>query len=862
MAKFNMLLLALVMSIVANAQVTISQLSVPYSQNFNSLSDTSLSNPYSTLPTGWFAQEVGSNADQTYRAAWGQYSGGDLYSFGDSASTERALGSIGSGTNSEVYYGVAIVNNTGGTVQNVRVNYTGEQWRVGNPARSTGPDTIHFSYGVNTGGINAGSWTSAANLSFYALSTTSSPSNVEVDGNSNTYKQAINDTLYNVNLGNGDTLWIRWFDYNSSSFDDGLSVDDLSVTFLQGTTGGNFLSFNAMNTYYYENFDNLGSTQGATVSFSTLPTGWFAYENGGNADQTYRAAYGDYAGGNTYSFGDTNSTERALGSIGSGSVDISHYGSAWINNTGQVVNNVEIKFTGEMWRQGRPGRGTGPDTLHFSYAKNAVSIDSGSYIGFSSINFFSPITNGTLNTPIDGNLPAHQTVVNGVIANLSLQQGDTLWIRWTDYNSDSYDDGLAIDSFSIAAVNAPALLNMEFASDSHTFSEAAGNVQVPLYIHNKSTFLSQVEVFIADSGTIHVPSDLTISSGYVSFPGNKTDTVAYFNFGIKNTQPFEADEYFVLGIRNAINGVLGQTMYDTIHIQNYQYPQIPISKLSGDDAQGYPDSADKVYVIEGTVHGVNYSATNGLDFYIIENGSGINIYEATMTATSYQPKAGDKVKVWGQVGYFRGLTRMEAIDSIELVSSSNTLETPTIVTSITEPNESAYLQLDSLRLYPALSIWPNNLEVYAVQAGTNDTIAIYVSAQTDLAGKTAPNGYFSIIGIGSQFTSSTNPPFVDGYRLMAVSESLVIPVSVDKIGNSTVSAGLKLYPNPVADQVTIEGTEVLNEVSVYTLEGKCIWKQNTNTQKVTITTASWNTGVYILRASDSGNQYINKIIKL
>lgn len=864
MVKLNMLMLALVVSVAASAQVSISQVSVPYSQNFNTLSDTTLSNPYSTLPTGWFALEnLGSSADQTYRAAWGQYSGGDLYSFGDSANTDRALGSIGSGSNAEIYYGVAIINTTGSTIQNVRINYTGEQWRVGNPLRSTGPDTLHVSYGINNGGINNGSWTSVSDLNFIAPALTTATANIEVDGNSSAYSVAINDTLYNVNLGNNDTLWVRWFDYNSSSYDDGLGIDDLSITFLPATTPptGNFLSLNAFNTFYDENFDNLGNGQGATYAFSTLPTGWFIKEIGGNADQTYRAAYGDYAGGNMYSFGDTNSSERALGSIGSGSVEISHFGSAWINNTGQVVKNVEIKYVGEMWRQGRPGRSTGPDTLHFSYAKNATDIEQGNYVNFSSVNFYSPVTNGVLNTPMDGNLAANKTNVNGVIANLSLQPGDTLWVRWTDYNSDSYDDGLAIDSFSIAAVSAPVLLNMEFANNSTTISEADGNIQIPLFIHNKSTFLSQVEVFIADTGTVHVPSDLTISSGYVSFPGNKADTVAYFNFGVKNTQPFEADEYFVLGIRNAVNGVIGQTIYDTVRIINYQYPQVPISKLTSDDAQGYPDSVGRTFLIEGTVHGVNYSLTSGLDFYVLQNGSGINVHMPQQTL-NYQPKAGDNVKVWGSVGYFRGLTRMEALDSIQLVSANNALETPNVVTTITESNESQYLQFDSLRLYPAINIWPNNLEVYAVQAGTNDTIAIYVSTETDLAGKAAPSGYFTIVGIGSQFSSSTHPPFTDGYRLMAVSEDLVTPTGIRTVNNGNTASELKLYPNPFTSDVTVEGTEELQEVSVYTLDGKCIWKQQANAKKVTISATGWNTGVYILRASGKNSQYINKIIKL
>ncbi|HEY9178269.1 MAG TPA: T9SS type A sorting domain-containing protein [Flavipsychrobacter sp.] len=856
--RFTALSIAMLTGIAVDAQVTITQLSVPYTENFNGLSDTTLTNPHSTLPAGWTATEVGTGADATYRAAWGQYAGGDLYSFGDSAVQERALGSVGSGTVAPVYFGIAIVNNTGGTIQDVRVKYTGELWRAGNPARSTGPDSLHVAYGTNNGTLTTGVWNNAAYLNFISPASSTGPSNIQLNGNANANKVNIDDTLKGINLAQNDTLWIRWMDHNSSSFDDGMGIDDVSITFLPTSTS-NTLAFTAFNTYYYQDFDVLGNVPGATPAFSTLPTGWFASETGTNADQTYRVAIGEFAGGNTYSFGDSNSSERALGSIGSGSLNISHYGSAWINKTGQTINNVEVKFTGEMWRQGRPARSTGPDTLHFSYATSAKSIDTGNYINLSTLDFYSPVTNGTLNTPMNGNLAANQTKVANVIANLSLQPNDTLWIRWTDYDSDSYDDGLAIDSFAIAAVSAPVLLSMEFAEENSTFSEAEGTVKVPLHIHNKSNFISQVEVFIADTGNIDIATDLIISSGYVTFPGSTNDTVASFSFGIKNTQPFEADEYFVLGIRNAVNGTIGQTIYDTIHVINYSYPAVAISNLAGDDAQGLPDSVGRTFEIEGIVHGVNYSASNGLDFYVIQNGAGINVYQPQ--AGTYTPTAGDKVKAWGAIGYFRGLTRFEAIDSIQKISSNNSLETPKKVTSLTEAEESAYLQLDSVKLYPALNAWPRNLEVYAVQVSTNDTIAIYVSDNTDLPGEIVPTGYFSITGIGSQFNNTTTPPYNNGYRLMAISKANIARASVSKMEQNNQQS-IRLYPNPFVNQLTIESDGEIQSAKVYSLDGKCIWKTDTNGNKITVNPSNWNTGIYILHTTGANNTTVNKIIKL
>lgn len=858
MIKIRLSGFALILGFAAKAQVAITTLSVPYTQNFNTLSDTTLTNPYSTLPAGWKAEEYGSGANTQYRAAHGELSGGDLYSFGDSLSTERALGSIGSGTVAPVYFGVALVNNTGGTVQKVKIGYRGELWRVGNPARTTGPDSLFFAWGKNNGNLHSNIWTTAAKLNYISPASPTGASNIDLNGNAPAQVTNYLDTLTNLNLANGDTLWLRWRDENSNSFDDGMAIDDVSITFLPGTPAAGLPTFTAFNTYYYQNFDNLGYAYTGSLNFSTLPLGWFAKETGSNGDNTYKASYGEFAGGNLYSFGDSLSTERALGSIGSGTNDKTHFGVAFINTIGQTVNDVEINYTGEMWRQGRPGRATGPDTLHFSYAVKAVGIDSGNYQSFPSLSFYSPITNGTLNTPMNGNLAANKTKISGIISNLNLKQGDTLWLRWTDFDSDSYDDGLALDSISIAPVLPSSLLNMEFRKPDTAVLEADGIISIPIVIHHKSAFLSQVNVFIADTGTIDLNTDITIASSVVSFPATKPDTIAYFKFGVNKTQPFEGNEYFVLGIKSPVNGALGQIIYDTVHIINYQYPQVPIASLTGDDAQGAPDSIARNFVIEGIVHGVNYSATGGLDFYVLQNGAGINVYQPA--GQTYTPTAGDKVKVWGTVGQFRGLTRMEMPDSIQLVSNNNILETPKPVTVVTENEESAYISIDSLKLYPGISTWPNNAVVYAVQANTLDTIEMYVSANTNLAGTAAPIGYFNLVGIGSQFNNSTNAPYNNGYRVMAVNKDMVAPASVKNASQNFI--GLTIFPNPAVNQLTIQANGYIGDIAIYNISGQCVWTERSVQSTITIPITGWKPGSYLLQQSNGSEKKIYHIIKL
>jgi hypothetical protein len=195
-----------------------------YAENFNSLLNTGTTNTWTNDSTidGWQSSLA------AYAAGTGSSNNGGLYSFGNTASADRALGSLASSGTGTVAFGVCFTNNTGFTVTNLAVNYTGEQWRVGStPALG---DTISFSYqtGVNSV-LAAGTWTNVTALNF--ASPTISPNNAAVDGN-----VAPNRTVIPINLitglsiANGSDFCLRWTDTDNTGADYGASIDDLNVS--------------------------------------------------------------------------------------------------------------------------------------------------------------------------------------------------------------------------------------------------------------------------------------------------------------------------------------------------------------------------------------------------------------------------------------------------------------------------------------------------------------------------------------------------------------------------------------------------------------------------------------------------------
>jgi len=79
--------------------------STPVVQDFDTLSNST--SPSTVLPTGWYLAEIGTGgaADGKYVVETGSSNAGGAYSFGAASATDRALGSVGSGTVATIYYG-------------------------------------------------------------------------------------------------------------------------------------------------------------------------------------------------------------------------------------------------------------------------------------------------------------------------------------------------------------------------------------------------------------------------------------------------------------------------------------------------------------------------------------------------------------------------------------------------------------------------------------------------------------------------------------------------------------------------------------------------------------------------------------
>ena len=312
----------------------------PYSQNFDALASSGTS---STTPSGWGLVESGSSANTTYTAGTGSGTAGDTYSFGAASNAERAFGALQSGSVIPAI-GAQFINNSGLTITALKIQYTGEQWRLGATGR---PDQLDFQYSLNATALNNGSWTDFDALDFVAPITAGTVG--ALDGNAAANRTLKSATISGLSIPAGATFFIRWSDFNATGADDGLAVDNFILTPIaatitaqpagQSSCVGGSASFtvgvSGPTSYAWRkrgsgwgaggwsiNDGNGGHFIGASTGNGGSPsigTAWGLWNNGGTTTEASRPFNGSMAIGQTFTIDmDNGGVDNSGGAVGFG----------------------------------------------------------------------------------------------------------------------------------------------------------------------------------------------------------------------------------------------------------------------------------------------------------------------------------------------------------------------------------------------------------------------------------------------------------------------------------------------------------------------------------------------------------------
>lgn len=204
----------------------------------------------------------------------------------------------------------------------------------------------------------------------------------------------------------------------------------------------------------------------------------------------------------------------------------------------------------------------------------------------------------------------------------------------------------------------------------------------------------------------------------------------------------------------------GSTMGPPLH-----YAIGQINKVNS--LTGVADSVGKFAALTGVVYGFNQRFT-GIQFVLRDSTGGISVVNTTKNF-GYTVNEGDIVQVSGAISTNRGLTQL-VTDTIILVSSGATLNTPLVVNKPDESTESNLIRINNVKFVtrPNGANWPTISTNITVTNQTNDTFIIRIVNSSTLAGKPLPSTpTFNVTGLGSQQSTSFSSPFAfNGYQIL------------------------------------------------------------------------------------------------
>jgi hypothetical protein len=218
-----------------------------YTQNFDALGTTTIAGAISSTAAvqsslgaylgsstldGWYATKVSgsSTAPTAITADTGSAIGGLVYNYGAASATDRALGVLAAASNT-MAIGALIKNDTGATINSIKVSFTAEFWR----SSTTTQNVLTCSVGkVDGTTITVDNFLTASSaiplVGLNIVGPAPVATNGALSGNVAPNRATFSNVLLPVQLAPGETAFVRWSDANEAGNDAGLAIDDLSMT--------------------------------------------------------------------------------------------------------------------------------------------------------------------------------------------------------------------------------------------------------------------------------------------------------------------------------------------------------------------------------------------------------------------------------------------------------------------------------------------------------------------------------------------------------------------------------------------------------------------------------------------------------
>ena len=248
----------------------------------------------------------------------------------------------------------------------------------------------------------------------------------------------------------------------------------------------------------------------------------------------------------------------------------------------------------------------------------------------------------------------------------------------------------------------------------------------------------------------------------------------------------------------------------------------------GEATQTNPDGSmvheGEHVILEGIVHGIDLFTDDKVNFYLLDQSGGIVFF--SFENIDYTVTEGDELRVEGVLETYNCLAEITSGPNVELTvevlsQGNDTFEPIVLEGPMDGGSEGRVLKIKNVTLADP-SEWAESGSFNCRFTDGQTEWLVRINSSTNISGSPAPEGAVDIVGLGGQYS------FTDcsqGYQLVPMRLNDITPydpTGVVTIEGSDLTA--KIYPNPSTDGFTIDTESIVQQVSIYTLEGKRVWQ--------------------------------------
>jgi hypothetical protein len=509
-----------------------------------------------------------------------------------------------------------------------------------------------------------------------------------------------------------------------------------------------------------------------------------------------------------------------------GTSSLSNFASVYIRQHGTAASgtgNLQIDELriGATWADVTPAGITAPTVIASTAGLTGFNQFVGTPSTEQNFNVSGLNLTGNVSLSVSGDYQISLTAGSGFGSTLSLApttgsvSSTPIYVRLNGASANASANSAVIIS-STGATNDTVTLNGTILNPAPTifasvnslagFSHFVGNPSTTQTFNVSGNFLTS-NLTITSSGAFEISQAATsgFSSSISITP--TTGTIATTPIYVRlNGTSFNANQTGTVIL--TATGATSDTL--TLAGNTNDYVVSTIAQVTNEDANGIATSLGSYASVSGVVHCIDFDGNAGYSLTVIDgNGDGINLFK-NVDVNGYQSAEGDSIRIKGKIEQFNGLTEIIP-DSIFVLGQNANLQTPLIVTALSEATESKYIKLENLSFVTPITTFPTGSNNIDVTDGTT-TFTLRIDADTDIPGGAAPQNTFSVIGVCGQYDNSS--PYTAGYQLFpcglssftenCVTPSNLIAITMDNSA-SAVATGVTYQWINCAGNVPIAG---------------------------------------------------------